>query len=183
MRGGVVCHAHGGRAPQVVAASERRYTRDQALAAAASEVARLGGARLDVDPLEGLLGLYQEAEWNVAVYQAAIANLRPEVGETNAIALPEQVIEFEKGGTHVPALFHILVEGYNRERDRAAKYAKMLLDARVDERRLNVAQGDAHRFGRAFAATLDRLAEKLPAELVQEARRVMGDELRKLVAA
>lgn len=183
VRGATVCATHGGSAPQVRAAAARRVARDDALAAASSELARLGGGWVDVDPLEGLMRLYQEAEWNVAVYRAALTDLDVAVEMDGAIAIPEQVVEFEKGGTHVPAAFHILVEGYNRERDRAAKYAKQCLDAGVDERRLQVAEGDAQRFGRAFAATLDRLAEKLTPALLKDAQKIMGEELRKVVAA
>lgn len=174
---------HGAGAPQVRRAAARRVAHDQALEAASSELARLGGAWVEVDPLDGLIRLYQEAEWNVAVYRAAIADLAPEVAFDGAIALPEQTIEFEKGGTHVPALFHILVEGYNRERDRAAKYAKLCLDAGVDERRMRVAEGDAHRLGRAFAGALDDVSDLMDDATRQALRQALAARLREAITA
>lgn len=126
--------------------------------------------------------LYQEAEWNVAVYRAALVDLSIDVAMDGAIAIPDQVVYFEKGGTHVPAAFHILVEGYNRERDRAAKYAKLCLDAGVDERRLQVAEADAHRLGRAFASALDDVAELLTPEARGALQKALGARLRELAA-
>ncbi|MBA3689706.1 MAG: hypothetical protein H0W81_12915 [Chloroflexi bacterium] len=177
-----VCRMHGAGAKQVKAAAARRVARDQAIAAATTEMARLGGAYIEIDPLEGLLSLYQEAEWNVAVLRVAISELRPEVNHDDAIALPEQVIEFEKGGTHVPAQQHVLVAMYNAERDRAAKYAKLCLDAGVEERRVKVAEGDAHRLGRAFAGALDDVAELLNDEARAALRQALGVRLRELAA-
>lgn len=180
--GGARCtRFHGGKAPQVRAAAAVRYTRDQALAAARSELARLGGAYVDLDPLDGLLDLYREAAWNVEVLRVAIGDLRPVVDEHGAIAIPEQVVHFEKGGTHVPAAEHILVAMYDRERDRAARYAKLCLEAGVEERRVKVAEQDAQRLGRAFGAALDDVGDLMSSEARTALQKALAGRLRELV--
>ncbi len=177
LRGAEVCTSHGAAAPQVRKAAGRRVVRDAALA----EAARLGGS-LDIDPLDALLGQVREAAANVEVLRAAIADLGVDVAREGAIAIPEQVIEFEKGGTHVPAKVHVLVSLYSEERDRLVKYAKLCLDAGVDERRVTVAEQDAARLGRAFAGALDDVAELLSPEAREGLRAALGTRLRALVA-
>lgn len=175
MHGSTVCHAHGGRAPQVRAAAARR----QLVASALAEARRLGGS-LDVDPHEVLLAQVQEAAANVAVLRVYVAELGVEVASDGAIALPEQVIEWEKSGTHVPARVHVLVGLYNEERDRLGKYAKLAIDAGVAERQVRVAETQAERLGAAFGRALDAAAEHITTEGREALRRALARELRAL---
>lgn len=175
------CRKHGGGAPQVRAAAKRRLAKKGALEVAEKIRLTLGGS-LEVSPLDLLIGQVKEAAANVAVYRLAIEGLGVEVARDGAVALPEQVIEFEKGGTHVPAKVHILVELYNQERDRAVKFAKLCLDAGVEERLVQVAEQDAQRLGRAFAGALDDVADLLSDETRAALRAALGQRLRALVA-
>ena len=180
--GSTVCRMHGGSTRQVKAAAGRRVAKAAALEVAEAIRRTLGGS-LEISPLDLLIGQVREAAANVEVYRMAIEGLGVEVARDGAVAIPEQVIEFEKGGTHVPARVHILVDLYNQERDRAVKYAKLCLDAGVEERLVRVAEQDAQRFGRAFAGALDDVASLLSDETRGALRAALGARLRTLVAS
>lgn len=180
VKGAEVCATHGGSAPQVRAAASRKVAKDGAIAEAEKVRLRLGGS-LEVSPLDVLIGQVKEAAANVEVYRLAIQSLGVEVARDGAVAIPEQVIEFDKGGTHVPARVHILVDLYNQERDRAVKFAKLCLDAGVEERTVRVAERQAAALGRAFAETIDEL--DLSADQMAQARTVLAGKLRQIVAA
>ena len=137
VRGSAVCRMHGASAP----APRRKARQRVAIAAAVREVGRLGGS-LDVDPLDALLGLVREAAANVEVYRRLAAGLEAAVGEPDerVVAIGEQVIYGEKSASHVPAAPHIFVAMYDSERDRLARYAKLCLDAGIDDRRVRLAE-------------------------------------------
>lgn len=177
VHGANVCRAHGGSVPHVKRAAARRLAEAAAARAVARETARLGGS-LEVDPLDVLLQSVREAWANVAVLRMALEELGVEVARDGAIALPERDVEWDKGGTHVPARVHILVGMYNEERDRAARYAKLCLDAGVDERRVRVAEQQAQALGNAVGRALDDATAALTAEQRQALRSALARELR-----
>lgn len=175
--GTTVCWKHGSKAPQVQRAAKRRLALEAARAEVEREAMRLGGS-LEVDPLDVLLQSVREAWANVAVLRMALDELGVEVARDGAIALPERDVRWDKGGTHVPARVHILVGMYNEERDRAARYAKLCLDAGVDERRVRVAEQQAQALGTAVGRALDDAAAALTAEQRQALRAALARELR-----
>lgn len=170
---------HGAGAPQVRRAAARRVAHDQALEAARSELARVGGGQVAIDPVEGLISLWETAMWNVVVYTVAIEGLLPRVDRESGVAIPERVIEFEKGGTHVPAAMHVLVEEYGRWVDRAAKLGKMCHDVGIDETRVKIAASHMTRLGDALDRAVNRVA--LPAAQRAELMAALADELRREV--
>lgn len=177
--GGRVCRMHGGSLKRTKAAAARRL----AVEAVKREAARLGGS-LDVDPLDVLLQAVREAAANVAVLRDAIGDLGVTVGHDGAIALPERELEWSRGGgTHVPARVHVLVAMYDAERDRLARYAKLCLDAGVDERRVRVAEQQAQVLGQAIGRALDDGEVALTPAQRQALRAAMARELRALGGA
>lgn len=159
-----MCRYHGGRAPQVRAAAARRL----ALEGVTREAARLGLV-LDVDPLDALVESVHEAAANVAVLRLQLAELRVQVSKDGAIAVPDP----ESGGFE--ARVHILVGLYNDERDRMVRYAKLCLDAGVDERRVRLAEAQGQLLARVVQAAVDA-CDPTPEEraaATQAAARVM----------
>lgn len=147
IRGGVVCATHGGSAPQVRAAANRRI----ALRDIESAAVRLGMS-VDVDPIDAILEMVAESAANVAAYRMALEDLEITVAaDGSAVAVPAS---YDKRGGRDPALAHILVEMYNTERDRLVNYSKKALDAGVDERRVRVAEATAQRLGKVIEAAV-----------------------------
>lgn len=153
IKGGTVCTHHGGRAPQVEKAAKRNLAKQEVVKAAA----RLGGS-IDANPIDVLLEQVREAAANVTVLRDWIREmLKIDVDHSGAIAIPEQVVYFEKGGTHVPAAPHIMVTLYNQERDRLVKYAKLCLDAGVEERRVQLAELQGRRLSEVVKAAVEAM--------------------------
>lgn len=175
--GGKSCPTHGSGNAVSKQAAARAVVRDRALA----EARRLGGS-LDVDPHEVLLDAVREAAANVEVLRVEVAGLGVAVAPDGAIAVPEQRIEWDKGGTHVPARVHILVALYSEERDRLVKYAKLAIEAGVAERQVRVAEQQAQRLGQAFSRALDVAAEHLTPASREAVRLALAAELRRLPA-
>jgi hypothetical protein len=143
---------HGGAAPQVRRKAKERVVREAAL----EQGRRLGGV-IDVDPHEAILSALQEAAANVAVLRGLVA--AHEVGE-------------------VPAG---ILGMYEDERERLVKFAKLALDAGVPERRVRVAQEEAHQLARAFERALDAFAQDISPAMRDSLKRALGAELRAIV--
>lgn len=163
MTGALVCRMHGGSSPQVRRKAEQR----KAVDVVRREVIRLGGS-LDIDPLDAMLEQVREAAANVAALRSAVENLDPGIGLVSA---PEYVVADVVSGfdeevrhdrlTRVEGIYgkdhtgdgapHVLVTMYGQERDRLVKYAKLCLDAGVDERRIRLAEAT----GRALAGVVE----------------------------
>ena len=163
-----MCRAHGGRAPQVQRAAARRLA-----VAEARDVVRGLGIMVDADPLDVLLDMVREAAGNVAAYRLAIDGLGVHVGPDGVAT---DAVDHEHA--YHPPDVHILVKMYDSERDRLTRYAKICLDAGVDERRVRVAEGDAQRLATAVARALDRVG--LTGEQRGLLRSAMAEELRAL---
>ena len=178
IHGTTVCRMHGGAARQVRRRAAANVARDRALA----EARRLGGS-LDVDPHEVLLAQVREAAANVEVLRGYVAGLAVDLADDGtAIAVPEQRIEWDKGGTHVDAKVHVLVAMYNDERDRLVRFSKLAIDAGVAERQVRVAEQQAQRLGQAFSRALDAAAEHLTPAGREAVRVALAAELRRLDA-
>lgn len=147
MRGQARCHLHGGGTPQARRAAGRRV----AIEAARREALRLGGS-VDANPLDVLLEAVREAWSNVAAYRLAVSTLDVTVSRDGAVAVPEH---FDDKDSRDPALAHILVDLYNSERDRATRYAKLAIDAGVEERLVRVQESQAAEAWAAVTAGLE----------------------------
>jgi hypothetical protein len=159
--GGTTCRFHGGAAPQVRAKAKEREMQRKALEAA--ERLGLGQGEVSIDPAEAMLAQVRKAAWNVAWYEAAIADLQARIGR---VTFGEGVLEVPDTATDLLAaidadnqagpveadsvvLFlpgkesdkiapHTLVELYNAERDRLVKYSAECRRAGVEERRIEI---------------------------------------------
>lgn len=108
-----MCAAHGGRAPQVVRAAQRRL----ALGEAVAELDRLGRP-IDVEPAEAMLEMVREAAGNVAFWRAKVQALADVSSADSADVLAR----------------------YDAERKLLVWWAKACRDAGVDERRVQLAE-------------------------------------------
>jgi len=137
-----VCVAHGGRAPQVKAAAQRRVLARAAEADAAALVAQEGVSGVD-DPLDVLARLAAEA---VAMKDALASrvNALNELRYTAAGAGTEQL--------------RAEVALYERALDRAAKFVEVMVRLDVEGRRVRVQEAYVVALGGVIDAILDGLA-------------------------
>lgn len=124
--GGTVCKWHGGGAPQVRAAAERRLAA-QAIEAQAQAVLAHEGLTPVEDPLQELGKLASGAK-------AMMEHLGARV---NALDDPETFDE-----KHVPQL-RVVVELYERAMDRTAKILDMLVKHGYTERQIAISEQEA----------------------------------------
>lgn len=132
IRGGVVCGTHGGQAPQVRAAAQRRVVEGQVRAALAWE-----GVTVEGDLIDHLLGAAGRA---MAMREAlgAMVNALPKVTYTTA------------SGVEAP---RAVVTLYERAQDRETAALLNLAKLGIDERRVRIAEGQ----GRLMAGGLSWL--------------------------
>lgn len=139
--GAGVCRFHGGAAPQVRAAAERR-----ALEARAAALATTYGLPVEIDPVDALLGELWRTQGAVMWLQAQIADLTPEEvgwGKTEV----KQVNSSEFGGTDTTeaAAINILVQLYQQERAHLAKVSRDCVAVKVElsmQRRMDAIAAD-----------------------------------------
>ena len=146
VRGATVCRMHGGRAPQVVAAANRRI----ALQAITAEGARLGRI-IDITPNDAIIEMVRESAGNVAAIRLAVEGLGITVDHHDAVAVPAS---FDEKGKRDPALAHILVAMYNEERDRLVRYSTLAVAAGVDIKRVELAEAQARLVTEAVKAAV-----------------------------
>lgn len=151
---------------------------------------RLGISR-EVDPAEALLELVWEAAGNVEFYRSLVEALpiHPEDDElvmSDVTGLPY----WQRGAPGIYGrTYHqsgiptgeakrvILVQMYDDERDRLERYVKDALAAKIDERRVQIAERDARELftsvGRAMTAA------QLTPEQAETFRRELANDLRR----
>lgn len=164
MHGGTLCAKHGGKAPQIKRAAERRLA-----VASAGRMVELSG--VDMDPLDHLLDSLHRAAtlmhvWGIMV--AALDDASAGDGLRGALAYElsadedtgrlivstsEQLLAFNASGL---AQVHPFVVEYEHALERRAKLAKMCLDAGVSERQIRLVERLAEQlstmFNRSMAA-------------------------------
>lgn len=195
--GATVCRMHGGSAPQVRKAALVRATVDEARRMASR-------AGVDLHPVDHLLDCLQTAAQHAAVYGHMVADLDDaaevdlddpdstghlrgrhewavrETGTTKdgsprygMVLETDRLMVANREGT---AQLHPFVLAHERWVERHAKFAKMCLDAGIDERRQRIAELDARRGVEAFEGALDDAG--LTVEQRQRARRAFAERLR-----
>jgi hypothetical protein len=164
IRGGTVCHKHGGKAPQVVAAARRRLETESALQWAARELAASGLP--DRTPLEHLEAVLEQDARTYALWAAAVGLLVDEgddmLGENR----------------HGEMQIHPYVDERNKAAQRWARTSKYALDAGVSQKRVEIEQHRAELMATALKATLAALG--LDPDTQQRGLTILGQQLRQL---
>lgn len=168
--GATVCTAHGGKAPQVRAAAERRV----AEAAAATAVATFGLPR-EVDPHEALLEELHRTAGAVSWLQAQVA-----VIETAEVVWGKT--QDKKGGddwgtTHAAGV-NVWVQLYQSERKHLVEVSKACVTAGIEERRIRLAESSGQLLASVVRAVLERLG--LSPEQRELASIVVPEEFRRV---
>lgn len=180
--GALVCRMHGGAAPQVKQGAVRRL----AIAEAQRLVATDGS---DMSPLDYLVDSLRRAFQWMRVWGVMVADLddhadlqsrerdalrgalhyehaeRNQQGEILTVTTSETLLGFNFRGE---ASIHPFVEQYERAMERVAKFAKLAIDAGIDEARLQLEASQVEVAVRAFEAMLTELG--LNSDQKQEAR-------------
>ncbi|MFC9973585.1 hypothetical protein ACFVH6_22090 [Spirillospora sp. NPDC127200] len=159
--GVAVCPRHGGHAPQVVAAAERRKQEAEAAAA----VATFGLPR-DVDPGTALLEEVQRTAGHVAWLGQMVAAL--ETGEVvwGVVEETDRPVTEKGGGLEVKqkAQPHTWVQLYQQERRHLASVAKAAIDAGVSERVVRVME----QVGATYIQVIDQILNGLDLSEAQQ---------------
>lgn len=162
-KGAPVCQKHGGNAPQIIAATERRLEESKIRAA----VDRLG-LSVEISPVESLLQAVYEASGNVEFYRMLVQQLPTHPEDDEIIYTDEKGNDHYKHGesgiygrtyhlSGVPtgeAKKHILVQMYDEERDRLARYRKDAISLGIEERRVQLEENRAAEVFRAITHAL-----------------------------
>lgn len=168
--GGTVCPSHGGRAPQVRAAAQRR----QAEAGARRAMATYG-TPVEVDPLDALLGELWRTAGHVQWLGELIGELEHETtararvsGDDHSSSGRSGLKQYttDKGLTwEKPAVW---VELYQHERAHLARVATDCLKVGIEERRVRLAEDQ----GRMIAGVMRSFAVAMGLDPATEAVRM-----------
>lgn len=156
MNGQGVCRKHGGKAPQSLAAAERRLQERAALVALEAF-----GIPVVIDPHTALLEELHRTAGAVAWLGALVAELdREEViwGTTKVKTGGDD------GGTTEEAKPNIWYELWARERKHLVEVANACVKAGIEERRIALAESQ----GRMLAAVVQRILGRLELSEVQQ---------------
>jgi hypothetical protein len=164
IEGATVCRLHGGSAPQVRRAAERRLATQSALQWATERLEHDGVP--DRTPLEHLEAVLEQDARAFALWDAACS------------VLVEEGSTLLGKNRHGEEQIHPYVLERNEAAKRWARTAKYALDAGVAERRVQIEQDKANLMATALRATLARLG--LDATKTQQGLVYLGEELRQL---
>lgn len=195
MKGQMVCGVHGGKAPRSLAAAKRRLEYDAAMEKANKFLEEDDSIS---DPHEVLLKRLRHAGKMVFLYATM---LQPIYDEGERMVREEEIgyrgliksewISLGETGymehTTDPLIVasgqgfkdHPWVLKLEHWCDKHAYYAKLCIDAKVDERRLQIAENTAQEFIRLMEASFDRLG--LPAEQRQAERQAIARDSMRLI--
>lgn len=166
--GGTVCAIHGGNAPAVRAAADRRLQERQALLA----VETLGLPR-EIDPHTALLEEVHRTAGAVAWLGAVVADLE----QSDLVwGLTKEKTGGDDHGVTKEARPNAYVTLWQQERKHLVEVCKVAIAAGIEERRVELEQRRASMVAAAFGRALDRVAlgegqrEVLAQALVEELR-------------
>ncbi|MFD2421657.1 hypothetical protein [Amycolatopsis pigmentata] len=146
IKGGKVCHMHGGRAKQV-----------RAKAAVRAEVMAWGLGDTTVDPGEVLLRLVSQSAARAQRYSVEIEKLADDHGGDLAKAMIGDSLVLDRDGNEVKVGEYIrgLVQLEAQERDRCAGFAAKAVAAGLAERQVRLAERQAEMVIKAVEAALE----------------------------
>lgn len=164
IKGGTVCSTHGGKAPQVLAAAQRRLDRGTALQWAQGQLSEAGTP--DLDPLEHIEAALSTAAGEVALFRLA----RQWVVDQGGSLLGKD--------RHGQQVIHPYQTELAQAETRWARVAKYALDAGVAQKRVEIKQAEALIYAEALRGTLAALG--LSPEMQQKGFSLLGEQLRRL---
>lgn len=151
--GATVCVMHGGNAPQVREAAERRVQQAYAERAVATY-----GLPRDVDPHTALAEEVARTAGHVAWLGAKIAELEDDDLVWGVTAQDDKgATEFPGTDTTSEAKPNVWVKLYQDERAHLTRVAKAAVDAGVEERRVQIAEQQGELIARVIRGVLDDL--------------------------
>lgn len=164
--GGLVCRHHGGGAPQV-----------RARATVVAEIDSWGLGDTTVDPGETLLRLLSQAVARAEKYAAQVAAQVEEHGLYDALVGDRLIQDPDSGRvTKIDEYVRAMALIEAQERDRAAKFAKMAIEAGLAERQVRLAERQGALIEQVLVAAFEHL------ELTAEQRRAAPDAIRAALA-
>ncbi len=173
--GATVCRFHGGAAPQVQEAAQRRIAIAEARQAAVTL-----GLLIDISPEQALLDEVQRCAGMVAFYQARVEEIADAGFNSLVFGLTKSKIGGEDGGDTFEAKPSVWLQLLNEERDRLVRVCAAALRAGIEERRVKLAEQQ----GILVAAVVRRILTRLNLTDDQLALvpTVVPEELRTLTA-
>lgn len=176
LRGQRVCRKHGGKAPQNLAAAERRLARmeiEQAVVSALGE-----RPTVDEDPIAAMQWLINWSAAHCRWYLAELRKLRPDA----LVWGDQQVRTSDLTGLTVveKAQTNALLRLYNEERDRLAGFCALAIRNGLHEREIRLAEERGALIADVIRACLARL--ELSPDQQALALTVVPDELRRAAA-
>jgi hypothetical protein len=168
--GSNVCFNHGGAAPQVKAAAERRLAKE-VIGKQLDEALEELGATTDDDPASVLLEAVAHASRMRRVLAAAVGSLSI---ESTSLYGPDHL------GDARPHVLELMLREWS---DRATRYAKLAIDAGFEERRVRVAEETGHQLAGVLSGVLEGIHRELVAGgvAVELVRRLWADRVPELV--
>lgn len=172
------CKLHGGASPNAEVAGQVQLARREAV---------VMGAPLDIPPHEAILECIRIAAGEVRYASDRIAELEPHQAAGPVVATHERPMKLEKGGEEpgttieeirreAPAL-HIWIVARREAMDRLVNYSAAALKAGIQQRLVEIAEGQAQALAEAYREFARRLGHDPSEPKVREA---MGESLRLL---
>lgn len=171
--GATVCHYHGGAAPQVRAAADRRIAHTRA-----SEIVRTLGLSVEVDPHQAILDELYRCAGAVAWLAEVVGGLDPD----DVVWGRTLTRTGDKAATEHRAAVNIWVQLYAEWVDRKARIAKAALDAGVAERVVRLEERKGEAIAQLLAGIFDDAELRLTPDQQVTARVVAARHLRALTA-
>ena len=150
--GALVCEYHGGAAPQVQAAAQRRLTLHEA-----EQAARQLGLLIDISPEQVLLDEVQRCAGMVAFYQRQVEQIANVSAQDLVWGQTKQKIGGDDRGETYEAAPNVWLQLFNAERDRLTRVCAAALRAGIEERRVKLAEGQ----GVLIASVLKRILDQM----------------------
>lgn len=147
--GGTVCRYHGGNAPQVKEAAERRLQEQ-----AARELVKTFGLPRKITPHEALIEEVWRAAGSVQWLAEIVGNLEQQTvihGVTKTVQMPDGSQRVE-----ARAALNMWVKVYQDERDRLARVSEAAIRVGVAERQVRIAEQQAELISGAVRRILVR---------------------------